>query len=79
MNSYKDSGVRPDNDLSRDITKGVRNARRITPTMLGNAFRKALVERPNLSFLLFKEEYTKEYWAKYRARKKLNKKKKKTV
>ena len=77
MNSYKDSGVRPDNDLSRDITKGVRNDRRITPTMLGNAFRKALVERPNLSFLLFKEEYTKEYWAKYRARKKLSKKKNK--
>lgn len=73
MNSCKDSGVRPDNDLARDITKGVRNARGITPTMLGNAYRKALVGRPNLPFLLFKEEYKKEYWAKYRAKKKKKK------
>ncbi len=75
MKSYKDAGVRPDNDLSRDINRGVRSANRITPTMLGNAYRKAILERPNLSFLLFKEEYTKEYWAKYKQRKKAKKRK----
>ena len=62
---YQGGGVNPLNDLSKEITEGVRKARQSSgpsASKLCDAYREAKKDNPLLVFGDFKKDYMKSYW-----------------